>query len=190
MAAHRQIDGAYQWELSIPPASAVALLSAVCVNLDDPNSHYVGHLLLGPKAWQLRFDGWNFDLRPLGRGNIYTIYGLTRGTIVPAKYGSRIELRLSGNEELRQGIWWLPIVFPPCIAIWLIALAPPAFPISLRILAALVTGWSVFEIYWLLPWRARRAYTDFVDELFADYLVRPETEHTPPATAHVAASAK
>src|SRR5262245_60919595 len=97
MPAHRQIDGVYQWEVSLPPASVAALLAAVCVDLNSPNPQFLGHLLWGPKSWTIRFDGPNFELRPLGRGNMYTIFGLKHGTLIPTKSGCRIELRGTSN---------------------------------------------------------------------------------------------
>jgi hypothetical protein len=186
MAAHRQIDGVYQWELTLPPASAAALLSAVCVDLGSAKPHYLAHLLWGPKSWTIRFDGSTFELRPLGRGGIYTSLGIPCGMLVPTKAGSRIELRQNGDESQRQLLRWFPIIFPPIIAVWLVVFAPPDFSIWIRIpLALAIVGWFIFGFRWLMPWMARTTYTDFIDDLFADYVAHPSAEKKLPSPANV-----
>ncbi len=191
MAVHRQIDDVYQWELSIPPASAAALLSAVCVYLGSPKPRFWGHLLWGPKSWTIRFDGNNFELRSFNRGNLYTTFGLPYGSIITTKAGCRIELRRNGDEQLRQLLKWFPIVFSAVIAVWLSFAAPPSFPIWIRIVGTLtIVGWFTFAFRWLMPWMARTAYTDFIDDLFADYIVSSSEAKPEPAPTPVQAAAK
>ena len=176
MAAHRQIDGVYQWELSIPPASAAALLSAVCVNLDDPNSHYVGHLLLGPKTWQIRFSGNEFELQPLGHGSLRrsfdTIFGLPQGRIVATKAGCRVELRRGENRIERLAIMAIAVVLPAIIGPIVASQFLSDFSIWTRAtVATAIVAWFATWCLWLIPWIARLRYRDMLDELFADYIL-------------------
>ena len=171
MAGQRQADGSYQWELSIPPESVVALLSAVCVDMGDPNSHFLGHLLWGPKSWCVRFEGSRFRLWRF-TGNMY---GLPQGTIVATKSGSRVELGPDDSEQqvtLRH-LWGLFPVFGLVPAVALVFALGPYLSIWFTLAGALAfAGWFAFGFGWLAPWMARRAYTDFMDELFEDYLLQ------------------
>ena len=190
MAAHRQIDGVYQWELSIPPASAAALLSAVCVNLDDPNAHYVGHVLLGPKTWQIRFFGNEFELRPLGPENHNFIYfRLKRGAIYSSKFGSRIVLQFDDN---RRRYFPFLIAIATVMSAWCTVFFFSAFAdyaLWIRVTAASgMTGWFYFALLWLTPREPELMYVSFIEDLFADYLVnssaaKPEPVPTPEKAA-------
>ena len=174
MAAYRQIEGGYQWELSVPPAHAAALLSAVCVNLDDPNSHYVGHLLLGPKTWQIRFLGNEFELQPLGHRNLHrsldAIFGLPKGRIVATKSGCRVELRRGDNRIERLAIMVFGVVFPAIMGPIVASQVLSDFTIWTRAtVATAFVAWFTIWILWLTPWLAKIRYRDMLDELFADY---------------------
>jgi hypothetical protein len=190
MAAHRQVDGIYQWELSIPPASAAALLSAVCVDLDDPNSHYVGHLLLGPKTWEVHFHGNEFELRPLGAGKYHLIYGSVTGRIIDAKGGSRLELRLA--TIARYNVIFAIVAVPVSLG-WTVMLFHllADYALWIRICAsAAAIGWFAFGFLWLIPREPLWRHLGFFDDLFADYIVPPVAEQKPTVTAKVAAPAK
>ena len=191
MAAHRQIDGVYQWELSIPPDSAAALLRAVCVDLDDPNSHYLGHVLLGPKTWQIRFMEAEFELRPLASGGLYLLVGTPRGLITATKSGSVVQLRLS--DRFREHFYifaaaaiGLSIAYTATV---FALLADRALWIRVTVSTALI-AWSALAWLWLLPRHPLWNYLSFLDDLFADYIVSGEDEESPSPPVTKTACAK
>ena len=176
MAAYRAANGGYEWELTLHPDTAAALLSAVCVDETPgrPNPHWLGHLLWGPKSWSIEFDGPKFRLYPLGRGNMKR-FGLPHGTIQPTKLGSRLTLHGDGDDWILRVVGVLMPVFALVIglSVFIPQFAPERFWLGVIVVAAFV-GWAAFAGLWLLPYSYKHVYLDFIDDLFAEQIITPE----------------
>jgi hypothetical protein len=105
MAAHRQIEGGFEWQLDLPPAVVRAVLCAVCVDLSDRKSTRpsLWYLLWSTKVWTVAFTGEHFELWPLARNSgFHAVFGLPYGQLHPTKSGTRVTVQYACSPWKRS----------------------------------------------------------------------------------------
>jgi hypothetical protein len=162
---------AYEWRLDLPPAAVRAMLAYACVDLSSKNgkSQAIGHMLWGPKAWQVEFEGDRFKLTSLNRRDLRQILSPSIGTISATQFGSLVRLEYISTAEQRDVTRKLFAAIFTMLGVG-IALAMWASGKALwgMLFSAVFAACYFVAFYWYLPYSIRQEPIAFLDTLFAD----------------------